>query len=181
MEVRKNQLIIATILVALGATARLLPHEANFAPIAAMALFGAVYLKPKYALLVPFAALFISDMFLGFDSLSSRLSVYGAFLLVGVIGLAVRRHKSALTIIGGSLAGSIVFFLVTNFVFFYPPVMYAHDLAGQLSSYYNALPFFRGTLLGDLFYTGIFFGAYALATYFARKKAQVVAPQKLAS
>lgn len=171
-------LVVALILVSLGAAARLLPHEANFAPIAAMALFGAVYLKPKYALLIPFAALFISDMFLGFDSLNSRLSVYGAFLLVGLIGLAVRRHKSVLTVIGGSLAGSVVFFLVTNFVFFYPPVMYTHDLAGQLSSYYNALPFFRGTLLGDLFYTGVFFGTYALATYLARRKAHVVAQQK---
>lgn len=176
MEVRSDTikrlppLLIAVVLIALGAAARLLPHEANFAPIAAMALFGAVYLKPRHALLVPFAALFISDLFLGFDSFNSRLSVYGAFLLVGLIGLAVRKHKTALTVVGGSLLGSVAFFLITNFVFFYPPVMYAHDLAGQLSSYYNALPFFRGTLFGDLFYTGVFFGAYELATYLARKK-----------
>lgn len=170
METRRNTIIIATVLVAVGATARLLPHEANFAPIAAMALFGAVYLKPKHALLIPFAALFISDLFLGFDSLNSRLSVYGAFLFVGLIGLAVRRRKNALTIVGGTLAGSIVFFLVTNFVFFYPPVMYSHDLAGQLTSYYNALPFFRGTLLGDLFYTGVFFGIYELAIVLGHRK-----------
>ena len=121
METRRNSVIIALILIALGATARLLPHEANFAPIAAMALFGAVYLKPKYALLVPFAALFISDLFLGFDSVNSRLSVYGAFLVVGLIGLVVvRKHKTLLRVIGGALLGSVVFFLVTNFVFFYP-------------------------------------------------------------
>ena len=114
MEARRHTVIIALVLVVLGATARLLPHEANFAPIAAMALFGAVYLKPKYALLVPFAALFVSDLFLGFDSLASRLSVYGAFLVVGLIGLAVRRHKNAGTIIAGSLAGSVIFYLVTN-------------------------------------------------------------------
>ena len=52
--------------------------------------------------------------------------------------------------------------------------MYSHDLAGQLSSYYNALPFFRGTLFGDLFYTGVFFGVYETAMYLARKKARPV-------
>ena len=123
MEARRYTVIIALVLVVLGATARLLPHEANFAPIAAMALFGAVYLKPKYALLVPFAALVVSDLFLGFDSLASRLSVYGAFLVVGLIGLAVRRHKNAGTIIAGSLAGSGRFYLVCNLVWLYPPVM----------------------------------------------------------
>ena len=172
MEARRNTIIIAAILIVLGVAARLLPHEANFAPIAAMALFGAVYLKPKYALLVPFAALFVSDLFLGFDSVASRLSVYGAFLIVGLIGLAIRRHKSVGTIIAGSLAGSVIFYLVTNLVWLYSPVMYTHDIAGQLSSYYNALPFFRNTLLGDLFYTGIFFGSYELATYLVRKRTQ---------
>ncbi len=174
MEARRNTIVIAAILILLGVAARLLPHEANFAPIAAMALFGAVYLKPKYALLVPFAALFLSDLVLGFDSAASRLSVYGAFFAVGLIGLAVRRHKTIGTIIAGSLAGSVIFYLITNLVWLYPPVMYTHDIAGQLSSYYNALPFFKNTLLGDLFYTGVFFGTYELATRLARKKARPV-------
>jgi len=157
--------------MAIGVFARLLPHEANFAPIAAIALFGAVYLKPKYALLVPFATLFLSDIMIGFDSVESRLSVYGSFLLVGLVGLAVRCHKTLTTIIGGSLVASLIFYLVTNFVFFYPATMYSHDLNGLLSSYYNALPFFRSTLLGDLFYTGLLFGSYEMVTVLVRRHA----------
>lgn len=173
METRRHTIIIATILIALGVAARLLPHEANFAPIAAMALFGAVYLRPKYALTVPLIALIISDMFIGFDSLSSRLVVYGAFVLVGLIGLAVRHHKTVWSVLGGTLAGSVVFYLVTNLVWLYPATMYTHDITGQISSYYNALPFFRGTLLGDLFYVGLLFGAYEFATWLARRKQRV--------
>ena len=172
MEARRNTIIIAVILVVLGVAARLLPHEANFAPIAAMALFGAVYLSPRYALVLPLVALMISDLFIGFDSLASRLVVYGAFVLVGLIGLGVRRHKTVLTVVASSLAGSVVFYLITNLVWLYPATMYSHDIAGQISSYYNALPFFRGTLLGDLFYTVVLFGVYELATYVARKRAQ---------
>lgn len=170
METRKNTIIIAAILIALGVIARVVPHEANFAPIAAMALFGAVYLRPKYALIVPLVALIASDMVLGFDSVASRLSVYGAFVVIGLIGLAIRRHKTLATVVGGTIAGSVVFYLVTNLVWIYPPVMYSHDLAGQLASYYNALPFFRATLLGDLFYVGLLFGSYEFVTYLARRK-----------
>lgn len=175
MEARNHTVIIAVILIAFGVIARIVPHEANFAPIAAIALFGAVYLKPRYALLVPLLALVLSDIALGFDSLASRLSVYGSFLIVGLIGLAIRKRKNVATVAGAAIAGSIVFYLVTNLVWLYPPVMYPHDLAGQLSSYYNALPFFRGTLLGDLFYTGILFGTYELAILFARKRAAIEA------
>jgi hypothetical protein len=152
--------MLAVILILFGVSMRLLPHEANFAPIAAIALFGGVYLSRKYALFLPLAALVISDIALGFDSWHSRLTVYGSFILIGLIGLLIRKRKTVATVIAGSLGGSLVFYLVTNLVFLYEPTMYPHTLAGQISSYYNALPFFRNTLLGDLFYVGLFFGAY---------------------
>lgn len=162
----------AVLLVMLGAAMRLLPHAANFTPLAAIALFGGVYLKRRDALLLPLAALVISDIVLGFDSLESRLTVYGSFLLIGLIGLAVRKHKNVATVIGGSLAGSVIFYLVTNFAFFYAPTMYPHTWSGVSSSYYNALPFFRNTLLGDLFYTGLLFGIYELSVLAVKTKAQ---------
>ncbi|HEX5797673.1 MAG TPA: DUF6580 family putative transport protein [Candidatus Saccharimonadales bacterium] len=166
--------MLAVALVVLGVVMRLLPHTANFAPIAAIALFGAVYLKRRYALILPVVALLISDIFIGFDSLQSRLTVYGSFMLVGLLGLAIRKRKNVATIIGGSLAGSIIFYLITNFAYFYPPTMYPHNLAGVVSSYYNALPFFRNTLLGDLFYTGLLFGLYELAVYINKNRGKSV-------
>lgn len=164
--------MIVTTLIALGVIARIVPHEANFAPIAAMALFGAVYLKPQYALVLPLVALIISDMAIGFDSVAGRVSVYGAFVLIGLVGLAIRRHKSLVTVIGGTIAGSVIFYLVTNLVWLYPPVMYSHDIAGQLMSYYNALPFFRATLVGDLFYVGLLFGTRELVMHLARRSSK---------
>ncbi|MBX4191343.1 MAG: hypothetical protein KW804_00910 [Candidatus Doudnabacteria bacterium] len=159
--------MLAYFLIFLGATLRVLPHPANFAPIAAIALFGAVYIKDKrIALALPLAAMIMSDVFIGFDSLTSRLVVYSVFLATGLIGLWIREHKNTFTVIGGSLVGSTLFYLITNLVLLYEPKMYLHTLAGQIQSYTNALPFFRYTLLGDIFYVVVFFGLYELVAYY---------------
>ncbi|HSX34636.1 MAG TPA: DUF6580 family putative transport protein, partial [Candidatus Saccharimonadales bacterium] len=81
-----------------------------------------------------------------------------------------RNRKNAATVAGASIGGSAIFYLVTNFAYFYPPTMYPHTAGGVISSYYNALPFFRNTLLGDLFYTGLLFGAYELAKWLAARR-----------
>jgi hypothetical protein len=163
--------MLAYALVGLGAVLRLMPHLPNFTPIAAIALFGGVYLKRGHALLLPVAALFISDLFIGFDSWRGRTVVYGSFMLVGLIGLLIRKRKSLAIVVGGSLAGSLVFYLITNFAFLYPQTMYPHTLQGVMQSYINALPFFRYSLLGDLIYTGLLFGAYELILHIHKEKA----------
>lgn len=163
--------MLALLLIVLGAAMRLLPHMANFTPIAAIALFGGVYLKRRYTLLLPLGALIASDIVIGFDSPQSRLTVYGSFLLIGLIGLVVRKRKNVLTVLSGSLGGSVIFYLITNFTYFYAPTMYPHTVSGIVSSYYNALPFFRNTLVGDLFYAGLLFGLYELAILFSNHRA----------
>src|SRR3989344_6780587 len=161
-------------LIFAGALLRLVPHLPNFAPIGAVALFGAVYLKKRDALWVPILAMVASDFFIGFDSVVSRITVYGSFLIVGLIGLWVRNHKNLGTVLGGSLFGSVMFYLITNFAYFYPPVMYSHDLNGVVSSYFNALPFFRNTLLSDLFYVSVMFGVYDAVRIWANSRRSVV-------
>lgn len=153
-------------LILAAAILRFLPHMPNFAPITAMALFGGAYLNKKFAFIVPIAAMVVSDYFIGFDSWQSRAVVYGSFLLSGLIGLWIKNHKNFASITGGTLLASVLFYLITNFAFFYPLSMYSHDLNGVIASYINALPFFRNTLLGDFFYVGVMFGAYELVKKF---------------
>ncbi len=143
---------------------RVVPHPANFAPIAAIALFGGTYLNKKLAVVLPLAAMILSDLLIGFDSLESRLAVYGCFIFSGLLGLWLRNHKSATTVIAGSLLSSVVFYLVTNFVWFHGTQMYPHTFSGMIEAYVNALPFFRNTIAGDLFYVGVLFGSYELVT-----------------
>lgn len=149
----------------LGAALRVLPHMPNFAPIGAIALFAGVYLGRKNAFLISLIAMLVSDYLIGFDSVMMRVIVYGCFLLSVGIGVLVKKRKNIITILGGTLAGSVIFYLITNFAWFYGTSMYTHDLNGIIASYVNALPFFKNSLMGDFFYVGIFFGSYELIRY----------------
>lgn len=142
---------------------RLVPHLPNFAPIAALALFGGVYLGKKYALIIPIVAMFISDMIIGFYNPWIMASVYASFILIGCLGLWLKNNKSVPNVLGASLFGSIIFFVVTNFaVWAVPHSMYAHTISGIVQCYVSALPFLRNTILGDLFYVVTIFGLYEI-------------------
>lgn len=151
-----NPIFIIVIAVLL----RLVPHIPNMTPIAAMALFGGAYLNKKYALLVPLAAMVVSDLFLGFSQIT--FFVYISFLLIGGLGLLLRHHKTMPWIIGASLASSILFFILTNFGVWVLYNFYPKTIAGLMECYIAGIPFFRNTIIGDLFYTGVFFGGYEL-------------------
>ena len=160
------------ILITLGIAARFLPHPANFAPIGAIAIFSGIYLPKKWAVILPLAAMFFSDIFLGFYAWPIMFSVYGSFIAMALIGLVVRKNKKLSTVLGGTILGSVIFYLVTNGAFWAFGSLYAHNLVGLADSYVMAIPFFRNSLLGDLFYTGVLVGAYevSLALLYREKK-----------
>jgi len=167
MKRDSTKFIIPILLITLGLAARLLPHPANFTPISAIALFAALYLPRKYSLILPILAMFVSDVFIGFYSLPIMIAVYASFIIMSLIGLLVRKNnhaspagKKILNIFSGTLAGAIIFFLITNFAVWAFGTMYSHNFSGLLDSYIAAIPFFRNSLLGDLFYCGIMIGGY---------------------
>lgn len=168
-----KKLLPIFILILLGIICRFLPHLANFAPIGAIALFGGLYLPKRWAIILPINAMFVSDLFIGLYSWPIMLSVYSGFVLMGAIGILVRRNKKITTVIGGTLIGSLFFFLITNLAVWQFGSMYEHGWVGLMHCYYLALPFFRNSLLGDLFYVGALAGSYELALYFAREKSVV--------
>lgn len=165
-------------LVFFGAAMRLVPHPWNMAPIGAMALFGGAYFsRTLWALLVPLAAMVTSDLCLWAfldKPLSWQPYVYAALLVYLGLGLLLRRRQplfatagrtgwDALAVAGSAIAGSIAYFLITNFqAWLWLKETYARSWQGLLDCYVAGVPFFRGTLAGDLLYTGVLFGALAL-------------------
>lgn len=162
---------MAYLLILIAVALRLIVHPANFAPVAAIALFSGVYLDKKYSIIVPLAAMFISDLFIGVYTWQIMASVYLSFALIGAIGLWVRKHKKVAVVLGASLTGSILFYLVTNFAVWAFGTMYTPNLQGLINSYIAAIPFFRNTLMGDLFYVGLLFGSYEFSLALSAKKA----------
>lgn len=170
---------IIILLTVLGFTSRLLPHPANFAPIGALALFGGLYLPKRWAIILPLLAMFISDFFIGFYTWQIMIAVYGSFAVAGLIGLWVKKNNLASSagrkisnIIGGTLLGSILFFLITNFAVWSFGTMYSHTFTGLIQCYTMAVPFFKNSLLGDMFYTGVLVSSFKLIVY-SRRKASV--------
>jgi hypothetical protein len=115
----------------------------------------------------------ISDIFIGFYEPLLMISVYGSFVLCGLIGLWLKKRKKWYTVTGGSVLGSVLFFIITNFAVWAFTPWYEKTLAGLIQCYTMALPFFRNTLLGDLFYVGVFFGVYELVRMWICKKYQL--------
>jgi len=165
---------IALIFILIGVALRLLPHPPNFAPIAATALFGGVYLSRKTAFVLPIIAIAISDIFIGYYEIGLMIFVYSSFLLTVILGFWLKKHKKWHTVLGSAFLSAIVFFLLTNFAVWAFTPWYAKTLSGIIQCYVMALPFFRNTLLGDLFYTTVFFGSYELIEVWIKKSLRVV-------
>lgn len=159
---------MAYLFIIFGVLLRLLPHIPNFTPIAAIALFGGTYLSRRTALFVPLLIMAISDLFLGLHPL--MLFTWGSFLLTGIIGLWLKNHKTVPNTLGAAISSSLLFFIVTNFgVWALPNSWYPHTWQGLINCYIMAIPFFKNTLLGDLFYVGVLFGLYELAQVVVKK------------
>jgi uncharacterized protein DUF6580 len=142
----------------------------NFAPLAAIALCGAVYFPAKFKFSVPLIALFISDVVLNFHYARSILDPhilcrYLALALVGCIGLLLQNHASLKTLLPGSIVGSTVFYFITNTFSWLSDPGYVKTFTGLVQALtiglpeYRATPtwmFFRNSLLSDLFFTLLF-------------------------
>jgi len=168
----KPRFIFIVTVILFGAFMRLIPHWPNFTPIAAMALFGGAYLGRKYlAYAIPIAALFISDLIIGFHD--TMIAVYIAFAITVSIGLLISKKLSTGKILGAALISSVIFFLITNFASWISNPMYTKDFAGLMQSYVAGLAFindgsygisfFLNEVFGTVFYSGLFFGAFYLA------------------
>ena len=155
-------LLVVSIIIS-AALSRLLPHVWNATPITAVALFSGAYLTDRrLAFFVPLAALFVSDVILGFYGPGEMASVYLSFALVVALGLWVGEKRSVLRIGSAALSASLLFFVTTNFAVWAFGTAYPKSIAGLIECYGVALPFFRHTLAGDLSYTLLLFGGFAL-------------------
>jgi uncharacterized protein DUF6580 len=160
MEFSRPELALAMGLVALDVVARLAPHAPNFTPVAASALFaGAVLRSRALALAVPLAAMVISDLVLGWHDWRVTGVVYASLALPALLGMWARA-RAAIVLVPLALSSSLLFFATTNFAVWAFSGMYAHDLHGLMHCYVAALPFLQNTVIGDLSWTTLLFGAW---------------------
>jgi hypothetical protein len=148
--------MLAIIIISLGILSRVIVHAPNFTPVLSMAFLGGMYLKGRQAVVVPLTLMIISDLIIGFYPLVYM--TWGSIVLISLLGLYLKERKSFLTVLAGSIASAVIFFIVTNFSAWL--TLYPHSAAGLRQCYILAIPFFRGTLAGSIAYSLVFYAGY---------------------
>jgi len=157
----RAKLITLTAIIFGIALFRVLPHPPNISPVAAMALFGGAYFADRrLAFIIPFLALFLSDLIIGLHD--TMLFVYAGFALTVVIGMQLGKSISITNVALSAVGASVIFFLLTNFGMWATSGFYPHTASGLMQAYVAAIPFFQNSLTGNLAFTGVMFGGYAL-------------------
>lgn len=158
--------VVWFVLVAVSVAGRLWQPAFNVTPLAGAALAaGAAFPNPLMAVTVPLAALSISNLALpGYGASAASLTmaavIYAALAFPVCLGGLVRNGR-LISIVGGALASSLVFFLSTNFAHWCLTHDYPHTASGLLSCYAAGLPFYRWMPVGDAVWSLIFVGGLA--------------------
>jgi hypothetical protein len=160
------------LLVAFGVAARGLQPDWNFTPTAALGLFAGFFFASRLAAaLLPVAVVAVSNQVLGLPSYlgyGDMACVYVALLTPVVLGRWLRAAPSPSRFAAGCFVPAAVFYLTTNFAVWALHSWYPNTWQGLVECYVAAVPFFRSTLAGDLFYAALIFGAYCVAVASAR-------------
>lgn len=155
--------MLAYLFVILAVAVRFLPHTFHFTPVGASLLFFGARQPRKYMWL-PVAAFALSDIALNrfvyhypisLETFSSTIW----YALAVVIGSLLKQKHDMLRVAGASLAGSVSFFIISNFAVWLGWTMYPKSVAGLVACYVAAIPFFQRTVTSDMIYTLAIFAA----------------------
>lgn len=166
---------VLVLMIMLAVFSRIIPIMPNFSPLGAVGLFGAAYFVKKWqAFFIPIVSIWLSDLFVNNVIYAGYFSKfiwfyqgfywqYGGYLLIVLAGILIFKKVNFHRVILGATASTAIFFLVSNFGVWASGTMYPSNFQGLITCYAAGIPFLKGTLMGDLFYSGILFGLFALA------------------
>jgi len=157
MKYQKILILLSFLII--GFIFRLSDHPANFSPILSLALVAVYFFSKRISLALLFGMMFLSDLFLGFYDWHLMAVVYGSLAIAGLLGYFLKNKLTIGRVAIVSLSGSLLFFFLTNLAVWAFSSWYSADINGLIACFVSGVPFFKNTLLGDLFFSGIFFGS----------------------
>ena len=144
-------------LILILAFARLIPHPPNFTPIIAVAIVSGYFFKNiNLSLLTLLIAMLISDLFIGFYE--NVIFVYASLLLITFVFHKISNKINFINLFICGFAGSLIFFVVSNFGVWalgspgVYDIAYEKSLSGLIECYILAIPFFGNTFLSTLIF-----------------------------
>jgi hypothetical protein len=140
-----------------------LPHAWHFTPLAASLLFFGAR-GSRRQMWIPVVLLAATDVvltkFIYHYTLSWDVLVTWAwYAAILWLGTNLREKAGFWRVVGAALTSSISFFVLSNFAVWAAwSNMYPRTFGGLMACYTAAIPFFRGTLESDLFFSMAMFG-----------------------
>ena len=151
-------------LILILALARLIPHPPNFTPIIAVAIMSGYFFKNiNLSFFTLIVAMLVSDLFIGFYE--NVIFVYASLLLITFVFHKISNKINFKNLFIYGFAGSLIFFIVSNFGVWalggigVNDLAYEKSLEGLIECYILAIPFFGNTFLSTIIfaYPAIFF------------------------
>jgi hypothetical protein len=164
-------IMLAYVFVLFAVAFRFLPQTLGFTPVAASLLFFGAR-GSKRQMWIPVALMAVSDVLLSTFRYAYPLSwdllvTWGWYAAILWLGTNLRENARPVRVIGASLASSVSFFLISNFVVWASGTMYPMTLNGLITCYSLAVPFFRRGLESDLLFTCVMFATPAILRHFS--------------
>jgi hypothetical protein len=134
---------------------RLVPHPPNFAPVGGSSVFAGRTMRLGSGIVFTLATMLISDFALavlkGIPAFSIGTPfIYAGFVVQLLFGRWLRSVRGGA--IGAAVLGAVAFFVLSNFGVWIKG-SYGLTLSGLAACYVAAIPFFGGTLAGDVVWT----------------------------
>lgn len=170
----KIRIGVLTAFILLAAFSRIIPHIPNFSPLGAMALFGAAHFTKKWqAFLIPIAATWVSDLFINNMIYAEYYPnftwfyqgfywQYASYLAIVLSAIFILKKINPARVLVGAFSSTAIFFLLSNFGCWIGSTFYPQNFGGLITCYAAGIPFLKGTMLGDVFYSTALFGSYSL-------------------
>lgn len=180
-----REAVVFLLLVTAGTALRLqLQHLPNFAPVAALALFAGYFFRSRLlAACVPLSVMLISDAKIGGYEPVLMVSVYGMLTAPVLLQPLLRARLRIVPgrwrglwlpvagLVGCSIGSALLFFVVTNFTTWLTSGFYERTVVDLFRCYWQAIPFFRFTLAGDLAFAITLFASYAACIAWSHTRA----------
>jgi hypothetical protein len=157
----------------------------NFSAAYALAFCAGVYFHGRMAWWLPLATLAATDVVMNLfyyhvAPINAYMLVnYAAYCVIIAVGRRFSSRASWFTLLGGSLLGATMFYLITNTASWLQNPEYGKTLAGWVQALTTGIPrypptwmFFRDTLISTGLFTGLFVGAMKWS-----EKAEVKEPE----
>ena len=133
-----------------------------------------IYLSNKYyAFIIPILSLWLSDLIINnfilnyYDQFTlfypGFIWQYASFGIIILLGYFLLKKITLKKVLMTSIGSSLIFFVITNFGVWASGSMYPLNINGLISCFVLAIPFYKGTLLGFLFYSSFLFGVFVIS------------------